>query len=106
MALTTADVEHIAHLARLALTSEEIEQYRQQLSHILEHFEALQQVDTSAVPPTATVLSLRTVTREDAVRAGLSNEDALANAPDREDGFFRVRAVFGGDAQGSGEREG
>lgn len=97
MHLSTADVEHIAHLARLALTPDEVEQYRRQLSAILEHFEALKQVDTSAVPPTATVLPLRTVMREDAVRPGLSTEDALANAPDRADGYFRVPAVFGED---------
>lgn len=97
MHLSTADVEHIAHLARLALTPDEVEQYRRQLSAILEHFETLKQVDTSAVPPTATVLPLRTVMREDAVRPGLSTEDALANAPDRADGYFRVPAVFGED---------
>lgn len=97
MHLSTADVEHIAHLARLALTPDEVEQYRRQLSAILEHFEALKQVDTSAVPPTATVLPLRTVMREDAVRPGLSTEDALANAPDRADDYFRVPAVFGED---------
>ncbi|MCS6845092.1 MAG: Asp-tRNA(Asn)/Glu-tRNA(Gln) amidotransferase subunit GatC [Caldilineales bacterium] len=97
MHLSTADVEHIAHLARLALTPEEVEQYRRQLSAILDYFETLKQVDTSAVPPTATVLPLRTVMRQDAVRPGLSTEDALANAPDREDGYFRVPAVFGED---------
>ncbi len=95
MSLTTTDVEHIAELAKLALTEAEIEQYRQQLSAILDHFETLKQVDTSTVPPTASVLPLRTVMRADVVRPGLATEDALANAPDREDGFFRVRAVFG-----------
>lgn len=97
MALSTADVEHIALLARLELTPEEVEQYRQQLSDILDHFEALKQVDTSAVPPTATVLPLRTVMRADEVQPSLSPEDALANAPDRDDGYFRVAAVFGDD---------
>ena len=95
MALTNADVEHIAHLARLALTPEEVEQYRQQLSDILEHFDTLRQVDTSTVPPTATVLPLRTVMQDDQVRPGLSTEDALANAPDKAEGYFRVSAVFG-----------
>lgn len=95
MDLSTADVEHIAELAKLALSAEEIEQYRRQLSAILAHFETLAQVDTSAVPPTASVLPLRTVLRADEVRPSLSTEDALANAPDRDDGFFRVRAVFG-----------
>ena len=95
MALTTADVEHIAQLARLALTPEEIEQYRQQLSDILDFFETLNQLDTSTVPPTASVLAPRTVMRDDVVQPGLTTEDALANAPDRQDGFFRVRAIFG-----------
>ena len=95
MHLSTADVEHIAELAKLALTAEEIEQYRRQLSDILDHFETLKQVDTSSVPPTASVLPLRTVMRADQVRPSLSTEDALANAPDRQDGFLRVRAVFG-----------
>jgi len=95
MALTTADVQHIAHLARLDLMADEVEHYRQQLSDILDHFETLRQIDTSAVAPTATVLPLRTVMREDRVQPSLPTEDALANAPDREDGFFRVRAVFG-----------
>ena len=88
MSLSTADVEHIAELAKLALTPDEIEHYRQQLSDILEHFETLKQVDTSTVPPTASVLPLRTVMREDVVRPSLPTEDALANAPDRMMGIF------------------
>jgi aspartyl-tRNA(Asn)/glutamyl-tRNA(Gln) amidotransferase subunit C len=94
MALTNADVEHIAHLARLQLTPDEVQQYRQELSDILDHFEALRQVDTSTVSPTASVVSLRTVMRDDTVGSSLPTEDALANAPDAEDGYFRVPAVF------------
>ena len=101
MSLTTADVEHIAHLARLELTTDEIEQYRRQLSDILEHFDVLAQVDTSAIAPTASVLALRSVMRPDAVQPGLATEDALANAPDRDSGFFRVPAIFAEDADGS-----
>lgn len=100
MSLTTADVVHIAHLARLELTADEIEQYRRQLSDILDHFDVLAQVDTSVVAPTASVLALRTVMRADTVLPGLSSEDALANAPDQQDGFFRVPAIFGEDADG------
>lgn len=95
MALTTADVEHIAHLARLQLTPGEVEQYRQQLSDILDYFETLRRVDTSTVSPTASVLSLRTVMRDDVVAGSLPTEDALANAPDASGGYFRVPAVFG-----------
>jgi aspartyl-tRNA(Asn)/glutamyl-tRNA(Gln) amidotransferase subunit C len=100
MSLTTADVEHIAHLARVQLAADEVEQYRRQLSDILDHFQALAQVDTSAIPPTASVLTLRTVLRADEVQPGLSSEDALANAPDRDNGFFRVPSIFGEDAGG------
>ena len=95
MSLTIVDVEHIAHLARLALTPDEIEQYRQQLSDILDHFETLRQLDTSTVAPTATVLPLRTIMRRDEIHPSLPTDDALANAPDQHDGFFRVPAVFG-----------
>lgn len=94
MALTLKDVEHIATLARLGLTAEEKERFREQLSTILEHFASLQQLDTSAIPPTATVLPLRNVMREDAVRPSLPPEDVLANAPDAAEGCFRVRAIL------------
>jgi aspartyl-tRNA(Asn)/glutamyl-tRNA(Gln) amidotransferase subunit C len=95
MQLSTTDVEHIAELAKLALTGQEVEQYQRQLSDILAHFEILQQVDTSSVPPTASVLPLRTIMRADQARPGLPTDDALANAPDQANGYFRVRAVFG-----------
>ncbi|MER2598972.1 MAG: Asp-tRNA(Asn)/Glu-tRNA(Gln) amidotransferase subunit GatC [Caldilineales bacterium] len=97
MQLSSADIQHIAELAKLTLTPDEIEQYRRQLSAILDHFETLRQVDTSSVPPTASVLPLRTVLRADVAHPGLSNAEALANAPDQAEGFFRVRAVFGQD---------
>jgi len=100
MSLTTADVEHIAHLARLELAPDEIAQYQRQLSDILNHFDVLARVNTSTVAPTASVLSLRTVIRRDSVQPGLATEDALANAPDQQDGFFRVPAIFGEDADG------
>lgn len=95
MPLTLEDVEHIADLARLALTAEEKERFRQQLSTILDHFASLQQLDTSDIPPTATVLALRNVMREDEARPSLPREDVLANAPDVAEGCFRVRAILG-----------
>lgn len=94
MAIDRATVEHVAQLARLALTEEEIERYAQQLSAILEAVSVLQRVDTSAVPPTASILPLTDVMREDERRAGLSVKEALANAPDREGELFRVQKVF------------
>lgn len=94
MAIDRATVEHVAALARLALTEEEIERYTRQLSAILEAVSVLQRVDTSAVPPTASILPLRDVMREDERRPGLTVEDALVNAPDREGDLFRVQKVF------------
>lgn len=94
MSLTIEQVEHIAELARLALTAEEKALYRGQLSAILEYAALLQKVDTSQIPPTATVLPLRNIMRDDAVQPSLSVEDVLANAPDAEDGSFRVTAIL------------
>ena len=78
----------------MRLSEAEIEQYAEQLSHILEYAARLQEVDTSSVPPTPYAHTLTNVMREDVPDMGLDNAAALANAPDDEDGFFRVRAVF------------
>ncbi|BAL99157.1 MULTISPECIES: Asp-tRNA(Asn)/Glu-tRNA(Gln) amidotransferase subunit GatC [Caldilinea] len=94
MHLTSDEVRHVAELARLHLTEEEIERYAQQLSAILDYAERLQEVDTSGVPPTPYVLPLQNVMAEDIPQPSLPNEVALANAPDKANGFFRVRAVF------------
>ncbi len=94
MPLSIAEVEHIAELARLGLSEEEKALYREQLAAILDHAEVLQRVDTSAIPPTATVLPLRSVMRSDEVQPSLPREDVLANAPDAVDGSFRVKAVL------------
>ncbi|GIV67249.1 Asp-tRNA(Asn)/Glu-tRNA(Gln) amidotransferase subunit GatC [Caldilinea sp.] len=94
MHLTSDDVRHVADLARLHLTDEEVRLYTQQLSAILDYAERLQEVDTSGVPPTPYVLPLQNVMAEDIPQPSLPNEVALANAPDKANGFFRVRAVF------------
>jgi aspartyl-tRNA(Asn)/glutamyl-tRNA(Gln) amidotransferase subunit C len=94
MKLSREQVEHIAELARLALTDEELELYREQLSHILDYFERLQELDTEAIEPTASVLTLRSVMREDVPRPSLPREDILANAPATEDGCFLVPPVW------------
>ncbi len=94
MSLTIEQVEHIAELARLALTEEEKALYREQLSAILEYAAILQGVDTATIPPTATVLPLRNVMRDDTVQPSLPVEDVLANAPDAEEGCFRVTAIL------------
>lgn len=90
-------VLHIAELAKLALTEEEVERYAAQLSDILAYAERLQQVDTEAIPPTASVLPLRSVMRPDIVQPSLPREIALANGADTADGQFRVEAILGGE---------
>lgn len=94
MKLTLAEVEHIAELARLSLSDDEKALYQEQLSAILDYAERLQALDTSAIPPTATVLPLRSVMRADEPRDSMSRDDVLANAPQVESESFRVQAVM------------
>jgi aspartyl-tRNA(Asn)/glutamyl-tRNA(Gln) amidotransferase subunit C len=94
MALTIAEVEHVAHLARLRLSAEELENMRTDLSAILDHIDMLTEVDVSDVAPTAQVTDLFNIMREDIVRPSLLPEDVLANAPDQRDGMSRVKAIF------------
>jgi len=94
MTLTLEHVQHIANLARLELTEEELERYRTQLSEILEYFQQLEGVDTTGVPPTASVSAQGSPLRADQSRPGLSPEDLLHNAPESEDRLFRVPPVF------------
>jgi aspartyl-tRNA(Asn)/glutamyl-tRNA(Gln) amidotransferase subunit C len=94
MKLSREEVLHIARLARLGLTGEEVGRFREQLSNILENFEVLRQVDTAGVPPTAQAIALQTVMRDDEVTPSLPTAEVLANAPRREGDCFRVRAVL------------
>lgn len=94
MALSREQVEHIAELAKLRLTDEEINRYGEQLSAILEYFEALDALDTDAIPATASVLPLTNIMREDKAHQTLTRDEILANAPDMESGQFRVKAVL------------
>ena len=94
MPLSISEVEHVAELARLNLTAEEKALFREQLSAILDYAAVLQDVDTSAIPPTATVLPLRNVIRDDVAQPSLPQDDVLANAPDARDGFFAVRQIL------------
>jgi aspartyl-tRNA(Asn)/glutamyl-tRNA(Gln) amidotransferase subunit C len=93
MKLTTADVEHVALLSRLDLGEEEKTQYAGELSRILDYVEALAELDTTNVEPTAHPLPIGDVFRADARRLGLSNEEAIANAPQKEDGCFVVPQI-------------
>jgi aspartyl-tRNA(Asn)/glutamyl-tRNA(Gln) amidotransferase subunit C len=95
MALTREEVEHIAELAKLGLSEEEKETFRQQLSAILDYAQMLQRLDTDAIPPTAQVIALQNVMRPDEVRPSFPREDILANAPAVQDGCFKVKAILG-----------
>jgi len=90
MAISRDEVLHVARLARLALTDEEVERLGAQLNAILEAVGKVSELDLSDVEPTAHPLELVNVWADDDPRDSLSNEDALSNAPDREAGFFRV----------------
>lgn len=94
MSLTPQEVEHIALLARLELTAQEKEQYRQQLSSILDHFAVLHKLDTSHIPPTSSVLPPCSRLRKDEIKHGLDQNETLRNAPDTTRGQFRVPPVF------------
>ena len=94
MKLSREEVVHIALLARLGLSEEDLEKFREQLSNILENFEILQQVDTSNVPPTAYPIPLENVVREDETSPSLPQSEILANAPHQEESWFRVKAVL------------
>jgi aspartyl-tRNA(Asn)/glutamyl-tRNA(Gln) amidotransferase subunit C len=99
--LTRADVEHVAHLARLGLSEEELARLEGQLNHILDQYTILQKLDTEHIPPTAQTIELENILREDAVQASLVAEEALANAPERsEGGHFVVPAILGGGEGG------
>jgi aspartyl-tRNA(Asn)/glutamyl-tRNA(Gln) amidotransferase subunit C len=92
--ISRSDVEHVAHLARLHLTDDELDRMQAQLSNILDAIDTLQAVDTSHVGPTASVIQLENVMRDDVARPGIGREAALANAPLRDDPFLRVPTVL------------
>ncbi len=92
--LTAEQVRHVALLARLELTPEELEHFALDLNSILGYVDKLSELDTEGVPPTSHSFHLENVFREDITRPGLSNEDALANAPESEGGCFKVPAVI------------
>jgi len=92
--LTREEVRHVAELAKLQLTDAELDEYAGQLAQILTYAQQVQSVDTSAVPPTPQVLPLSNVLADDDSQECLSNSQAVNNAPDSDDGYFRVIAVF------------
>jgi aspartyl-tRNA(Asn)/glutamyl-tRNA(Gln) amidotransferase subunit C len=95
MKITKAEVMHVAKLARLDLDENAVELYTRQLGDILTYMETLNRVDTENVPPTSHATFIENAFREDEVRASISSEEALANAPLSEDGNFVVPKVIG-----------
>lgn len=100
MRLSIADVEHVAELARLGLDQTEKERLRDQLSSILDHISALNDVETESIPPTAQVNALVNVLRSDDPRPSLPVDTVLANAPRQSDDMFEVHAVLTNDDTG------
>lgn len=94
MRLSREEVMHIARLARIALTEEEVTCFSDQLSNLLDNFQVLQKVNTENVLPTAQPLELRSVMRDDEVLPSMPVEDVLLNAPRREDDYIRVKPVL------------
>lgn len=92
--LSRDEVAHVAELAKLGLTEAELEQFSRQLSSILDYAQMLTELDTDAISPTAQVIALENVMREDLVTSSLAMEEVLANAPAREDDCFRVPLIL------------
>ena len=88
------DIERVAHLARIALTEDEMAAYGEQLGHILEPAERVQTLPTDGVEPTSHPLPMVNAFRTDEVTAPLDHDDALAGAPDAQDGYFRVPKIL------------
>ena len=96
--LTRSDVEHVAFLARLGLTPDELDRLEGQLNHILDQYAKLAELDTSAIPPTAQTIELENILREDVAGASLAVEAVLTNAPATDGDFIVVPPILGGDA--------
>ena len=94
MPLTPEEVRYNARLARIVLSDDEVSRFQNQLSQILDYFERLQEVDTENVPPTAHTLAMHNVMRDDEPHPSIDKEEVLANAPQREEDLFRVRAIL------------
>jgi len=95
--LSRSDVEHVAHLARLGLTPDELSLLQGQLNHILDQYAKLAEIDTDAIPPTAQTIELENILRDDVVTPSLPVDEVLRNAPDSSAGFIVVPAILGGE---------
>jgi aspartyl-tRNA(Asn)/glutamyl-tRNA(Gln) amidotransferase subunit C len=95
--LSRADVEHVAHLARLGLTDDELSRLEGQLNHILDQYTILAGLDTDDIPPTAQTIELENILRDDVARDSLPVEAVLANAAEHDGEFIVVPAILGAD---------
>ena len=95
--LSRKDVEHVAHLARLGLSQDELARLEGQLNHILDQYAKLAELDTDAIAPTAQTIELENILRDDVVTPSFPVEAALANAAEHRDGFIVVPAIIGGE---------
>ena len=93
--LSRSDVEHVAHLARLGLTEDELSRLEGQLNHILDQYSVLAQLDTEHIPPTAQTIEVENILREDTVRPSLSRDEILAAAPEKRSEYFVVPPILG-----------
>ncbi len=91
-----ADVEHVAQLARLGLSEDELADLEGELNHILDQYATLARLDTDSIEPTAQTIELQNILRDDVPRPSLPPEEVLRNAPDREGHFVAVPAILGG----------
>jgi aspartyl-tRNA(Asn)/glutamyl-tRNA(Gln) amidotransferase subunit C len=94
--LSRADVEHVAHLARLGLDDEELSRLEGQLNHIVDQYAVLAELPTDEIAPTAQTIELENILRDDVVRPSLAPDDTLAGAPARSGDFFEVPPILGG----------
>ena len=94
MKITEDEVKHIVRLARLSLSEDELSEYRGQLNAIIGHVEQLNTLDTTGIEPTSHVLPITNVMRDDVHTPSLSNDEALKNAPDPSDKFYRVPKII------------
>ena len=93
--LSRSDVEHVAHLARLGLTDDELARLEGQLNHIVDQYAALTELDTEHIPPTAQTIELENILRDDAVRPSLERDEILGLAPQRAGDYFVVPPILG-----------
>ena len=95
--LSRADVEHVAYLARLGLSEDELTRLEGQLNHILDQYTILARLNTDEIPPTAQTIELENILRDDVVTPSMSVADVLSNAPKREGDFIVVPPILAGE---------